>query len=143
MLDVARDHARRHGVPDDPGPAPAPDARMPAVGTTASRTFVVTSDDTAAAMGHPDAGMAVLASPRLALWFELVSGDTLPAPGDTTSHVGSGILLHHLGPARVGDTVEVRVEVATVAGRTVGLTCDARVGDDLVGTGSHQRVLLA
>lgn len=145
-LDVAEDHARRHGVAPPQaaaGAARSPHPSAPSVGTVATTTFTVAADDTAAAMGHPDAGMDVLGSPRLALWFELGSSPVMPDPDWGVRHVGVAILVHHLGMARVGDTVDVRVEVVAVDGRTVHLVCDARCDGDLVGSGSHQRVLVA
>lgn len=144
-LDVAEAHARHHGVtPPEAATdsARSPHPAAPTVGTVATTTFTVAADDTAAALGHPDAGMDVLGSPRLALWLELGSSPVMPDPDSGVRHVGVGILLHHLGMARVGDTVDVRVEVVGVDGRTVHLVCDARSNGDLVGSGSHQRVLL-
>ncbi len=144
-LDVAEAHARRHRV--ELSSAAASSSRTahpsaPVVGATSVTRFAVEEDDTAAAMGHPDPEMDVLGSPRLALWFELASSPVMPDPADGVRHVGVAILVHHLGMARVGDVVEVRVEVVAVDGRTVHLTCDAWQGGNLVASGNHQRVLL-
>jgi hypothetical protein len=57
---------------------PAPSPHLPEPVASGIKTFVVGSDDTASAMGHPDPLMAVLGSPRLALWFEIVATSLLP-----------------------------------------------------------------
>jgi predicted thioesterase len=114
---------------------------LPDVGASVSRDLVVSADDTAAAMGHPDDSVQVLGSPRLALWFELVSCELLPGPTDELSHVGVGIVVHHLGRADVGETVTVESTCAAAAGRRVVFTCRAVVGDRVVGLGVHQRAL--
>jgi predicted thioesterase len=93
-------------------------------------------------MGHPDDSVQVLGSPRLALWFELVSCELLPEPSEELSHVGVGILVHHLGRADVGETVTVESTCAAAAGRRVVFTCRAYVGDRVVGLGVHQRALV-
>ena len=65
-------------------------------------------------MGHPDDGVQVLGSPRLSLWFELVSCELLPVPSPELTHVGAGILVHHLGRADVGETVTLEATTASV-----------------------------
>lgn len=128
------------GIPSASGEAhPA----LPAVGAMVRRNEVVTAHDTASAMGHPDASVQVLGSPRLALWFELVSCDLLPAPSDDLSHVGVGILVHHLGRADVGETVSLESTCVSTAGRRVAFSCRAMVDGRVVGLGVHHRVLLA
>jgi predicted thioesterase len=121
---------------DDPHPA------WPALGASVRQDLVVGPDDTAAAMGHPDSAVQVLGSPRLALWFEVVTCDLLPAPAPELSHVGVGILVHHLGRADVGETVTVECTAASASGRRAVFTCRASVGDRLVGLGTHHRALL-
>jgi predicted thioesterase len=125
-----------------PATSHPPHEAWPALGASVQRPLIVTADDTAAAMGHPDADVAVLGSPRLALWFELVTCDLLPAPSADLSHVGVGILVHHLGRADVGETVNVEASCASVSGRRAVFTCRASVGDRLVGIGAHHRALL-
>jgi predicted thioesterase len=117
------------------------DAALPEVGSTVTRTMPVTDRDTASAMGHPDPAMGVLGSPTLSLWFELVSSALLPVPAPELTHVGSGILVHHLAPARVGEQVSVVATTAATVGRRVNFTCTAYVGRRLVAIGAHQRVL--
>src|SRR5512146_1254350 len=111
-----------------PGPADEPHPAWPRVGASVLRELVVGPADTAAAMGHPDGAVQVLGSPRLALWFELVTCELLPAPSAELSHVGAGILVHHLGRADVGETVSVECTAASVSGRRAVFTCRASVG---------------
>jgi predicted thioesterase len=120
----------------------APHPAWPALGDSVSRDLVVGPDDTAAAMGHPDIDVQVLGSPRLALWFELVTCDLLPEPTSRLSHVGAGILVHHLGTASLGETVSVECSTASLSGRRAVFTCRATVDDRLVGLGTHHRALL-
>ncbi|HET8560558.1 MAG TPA: hotdog domain-containing protein [Marmoricola sp.] len=122
--------------------AAEPDPALPPVGATTTRDLVVKDSDTAAALGHPDEAVTVLASPRLGLWFELVCCDLLPAPGEGPTTVGSGILVHHLGKSEVGETVTLDATVAHTSGRHVVFDCLARTGDRVVGVGTHHRVLL-
>ena len=125
-----------------PGRAEPPHPAWPAVGASVLSELVVGAEDTAAAMGHPDASVQVLGSPRLALWFELVACEQLPAPTDELSHVGVGVLVHHLGRADVGETVVVEATCASVSGRRAVFTCRAAVGERLVALGTHHRALL-
>lgn len=115
---------------------------LPVVGATTARHLVVQDGDTAAALGHPDGAVAVLASPRLGLWFEVVSCDLLPAPGTGPTSVGAGILVHHLDRSDVGETVTIETSVAHTSGRHIVFACLARAGERIVGVGTHHRVLL-
>ena len=126
-----------------PPAADIPHPAWPAVGASVDRDLVVSEEDSAAALGHPDARVRVLGSPRLALWFELVTCDLLPLPSPEISHVGAGILVHHLGRADVGATVSVESACASVSGRRAVFICRASIGGRLVGLGTHHRVLLA
>jgi predicted thioesterase len=124
------------------GEAREPHPVLPVVGSSVVRDLVVGSDDTAAAMGHPDPAVNVLGSPRISLWFEIVASGLLPEPTPDLTHVGVGILVHHLGKAEVGDKVTVKATVQAVSGRRVVFTCAATVRERLVASGTHQRVLL-
>ncbi|MGH3413403.1 MAG: thioesterase family protein [Marmoricola sp.] len=135
------DLAAAAGDLPDPGTR-EPHPALPRVGERVSRDLVVGEADTAAAMGHPDGSVTVLGSPRLALWFEVVSCDLLLPPGQGPTTVGCGILVHHLGPASVGEAVTVEVAVHRTDGRRIVFDCTARVGDRLVGVGTHQRSVL-
>ncbi len=127
-------------VPPEPPVAAHPAA--PGVGAAGERVYTVTAADTASAVGHPDPRMTVLASPRLALWFEQVSGELAAASGAPLHHVGVGVLVHHLAAAAVGETVTVSARVVAVVGRALVFDCEARAGDRLLAYGTHQRMLL-
>lgn len=115
---------------------------LPRVGSTVTRELIVAGDDTAAAMGHPDGTLKVLGSPRIALWFEVVASELLPAPTPDLTHVGVGILVHHLARAEVGERVTVGAAVEAAAGRHVVFSCSATVGARVVALGVHQRVVV-
>lgn len=126
--------------------APAVDGRpphpaLPTVGAEVARDLTVTEADTATAMGHPDPLVAVLGSPRIALWFEIVASDLLPPPTPELSHVGVGIVVHHLDAAHVGERVTVHAGVESVTGRRITFSCAGAVGSRLVALGTHHRVL--
>lgn len=120
----------------------AADGSMPAPGATAERLLTVTEEDTAHALGHPDPAVSVLGTPRLALWFEVVSSQLLPEPSPEQTHVGAGVLVHHLAPAGVGEVVRVRARLEEVHGRRALFSCEAWVGDRLAGLGAHHRALV-
>jgi predicted thioesterase len=115
---------------------------LPAVGATVTREMHVEEQDTAAAMGHPDPSLTVVGSPRIALWFEIVASRLLPQPTKDLTHVGVGILVHHLDTAAVGEPVSVEAAVESVTGRRVVFSCSARSGARLLALGVHQRVVL-
>jgi predicted thioesterase len=141
--DVQLESLARAAAALAPAEVEAPHPAWPSVGASVVRDLTVGAQDTAAAMGHPDEAVQVLGSPRLALWFELVTCALLPDPSAELSHVGAGILVHHLGPALVGDTASVECTCASVSGRRAVFTCRASVGDRLVGLGAHHRALVA
>ncbi|MGH3444946.1 MAG: thioesterase family protein [Nocardioidaceae bacterium] len=132
------------------GSAPAqaqarpPHPMLPAVGSVYHEDRRVGPDDTAAAMGHPDPAVQVLGSPRLALWFEMACCGLLPEPGAATglTHVGVGIVVQHLDRADLGETVRLEARTRSVSGRRAVFSCRASVGERLVATGVHHRVLL-
>lgn len=123
-----------------PGSAAHP--RAPVAGAVGREVRVVGIDDTAAAVGHPDPAMNLLSSPRLALWFELSTSPLMPEPDADVSHVGIGILVHHVASAVVGEPVTLTATAVDVSGRAVLFTCAAAVGDRLVAFGVHQRMIV-
>lgn len=147
--------AARHASPDragaltqgaallDPaGDTVPPHPSWPALGTTVTRELEVSEQDTAAAMGHPDPSVDVLGSPRISLWCELVSEEALPGPDANLTHVGAGILVHHLGSAAVGDRVTVRVTLESVSGRRGVFSCVLTRGNELIALATHHRVVI-
>ncbi|MEW6470800.1 MAG: hypothetical protein AB1679_00840 [Actinomycetota bacterium] len=123
--------------------AEAPPHRLaPPAGARATTVYVVGENDTAAAMGHPDAAMAVVGSPRLGLWFELATSPLMPAPDSGARHVGVGLVVHHLGSAVVGEEVTVEARVQATTGRAVVFALTATVDGRLVASGVHHRRIL-
>lgn len=112
-------------------------------GSSCSERFRVKKADTAAEMGHPDPSVDVLGSPRIALWFEITASCLLPEPDGEMTHVGTGILVHHLAAAAPGEEVTVKARLEEVEGRRVAFSLEARVGDRLVALGAHQRIVLS
>jgi predicted thioesterase len=119
-----------------------PHPAAPAIGASSASVFRVTDADTAAAMGHPDPGVDVLGTPRLALWFEVATSPLMPEPATGLRHVGVGLVVHHIGAARVGEDVAVDVRVLDVSGRAVVFSVTAMAGDRAVGRGVHHRRIL-
>jgi predicted thioesterase len=124
------------------GPARPAHPALPPVGTVVERRWTVGEADTAAALGHPDPEALVLASPRLALLFEIVASGALGAPVEGATHLGTGILVHHLGRAEIGDEVVVRAELVEASGRRGTFACSAESAGRLLALGVHQRMVV-
>lgn len=111
---------------------------------SASRTFTVTSADTAEAVGS--GSLPVLGTPRLLAWCEAVTCAAIdPSLGDGQTSVGTRIQLEHLGASPVGQEVEVTASSAYVDGRLHRFTVAARhVGGNgrVVGSGEVTRVVV-
>ena len=61
-------------------------------------------------------------------------------PGEST--VGMHVAVDHLGATPLGETVEVAVTIAAVAGRKVEVTAEVRDGLEVVGRGRHVRFVI-
>jgi fluoroacetyl-CoA thioesterase len=111
-------------------------------GRSATLTFRVADEDTAAALGSGD--LAVLATPRLLAWCEAatcaaIAGDL---SADRTS-VGTRVGLEHLGASPVGATLQVTATVAYVDGRLLRFEVVAEHDDGrIVGRGEVTRVVV-
>ena len=143
LAEAARSIEQRSaGVPVvSPERAHGPVPWTPEVGAVSSLSFLVAPEDTAAAQGHPDPDVKVLASPTLAGWFEITASAAMPRPPPGVRHLGVGILVHHLDAAHPGEEVVVRTSVTAVEGRRVLIDCEATVDGRLVAFGTHHRVL--
>jgi fluoroacetyl-CoA thioesterase len=110
-------------------------------GMTREETFLVDEDKTARHVGS--GASRVLASPWLIAFMERVShrliAERLP---DGFSSVGVLVNVRHLAPTPVDSQVRVRAEVTEVDGTRVTLFVQAWDHVDLVGDGSHQRVVI-
>ena len=94
-------------------------------------------------MGHPDdRRRRCSARPGLHCGSSWSAATSPAAVSDELSHVGVGILVHHLGRADVGESVTVEAP-ASAAGRRVVFTCRASVGERIgIRAGVHHRALL-
>jgi fluoroacetyl-CoA thioesterase len=118
-------------------------------GDSATSRYVVTDDDTAAAVRSGD--LPVLGTPVLLAWCEAVTCAALDQasgglPSGTTS-VGTRVTLDHLAASPVGAVVEVVATVAHVDGRLVRFEVVARETpadgpERLVGHGELTRVVV-
>lgn len=81
----------------------------------AERTFIVTDQDTAAAVGS--GALPVLATPRLLAWCEAVTCEVADAVADRApdlqgrTSVGVSVRLEHLAATAVGGRVLVRADL--------------------------------
>ena len=112
------------------------------MGSRAGITVVVTSEDTAVALGSGD--FAVLGTPRLLAWCEQatrrVLDPSLP-PGSTS--VGTSVRLEHLAASGVGQQVAVVAEVTEVDRRRVVFEVTATdAGGAVVARGTVERVVV-
>ena len=111
-------------------------------GRSATLTFRVTDDDTAAALGSGD--LAVLATPRLLAWCEAA---TCAAVADEVAaertSVGTRVQLEHLGASAVGAVLRVTAVLVHVDGRLLRFEVVAEHDDGSVaGRGEVTRVVV-
>src|SRR5512139_2380818 len=110
-------------------------------GMAREETFLVDEDKTARHVGS--GASRVLASPWLIAFMERVSHrlvtECLP---EGLSSVGVLVNVRHLAPTPVGSPLRVRAEVVEVNGSRVTLSVQAWDHHELVGEGSHQRVVI-
>ena len=110
-------------------------------GTTASRSLVVTSADTAVALGSGD--VDVLGTPRVVALCEEAAVAALAGllpEGSTT--VGTTITLEHLAATPVGGSVVASATVIAVDGRMVAFSLSVVDGDTVSALGDHTRAVV-
>ncbi len=87
--------------------------------------------------------LRVLATPWMIAFMERVArkfiADMLP---EGYSSVGVRVDVQHLAPSPVGSRVTARAEVISVEGSKVFFKVEARDEQELIGAGSHQRVVI-
>ncbi len=109
---------------------------------TATLTFTVTSDDTAAAVGSGD--LPVLGTPRLLAWAEAATCAAVTqelAPEQTS--VGTHVSLQHRRASAVGEEITVRADVAGRDGRHLRFAVSALDSSGAeVGQGEVARVIV-
>jgi predicted thioesterase len=106
-----------------------------------TRTFTVTEDDTAVAVGS--GSLPVLGTPRLLAWCEAVTCAAIdPTLEEGRTSVGTRVTLAHLAASPVGAEITVSASSSYVDGRLVRFTVAAREGAKLVGNGEVTRVVV-
>jgi fluoroacetyl-CoA thioesterase len=112
------------------------------VGDSATVTFTVTDQDTAAAVGSGD--LPVLATPRLLAWSEAATCAALAESiDDARTSVGTRVRLDHVGASPVGEEVTVVATVVYLDGRLVRFEVVAQHADArVVGHGEVTRVVV-
>jgi predicted thioesterase len=104
-------------------------------------SYNVEEQHTAAHVGS--GGSRVLASPWMIAFMERAArkllGDRLP-PG--YSSVGVHVDVRHLAPSPVGSTVRVEARVTAIDGLKVDFSVQAWDDYELIGEGTHRRVVI-
>jgi fluoroacetyl-CoA thioesterase len=110
--------------------------------TPVEQTFVVTEDDTAAALGS--GSLPVLATPRLLAWMEAATCAALePAVAEGRTSVGTRVDLQHSAASPVGAELVVTADPTHADGRLHRLRVSARHTDGkVVATGEVTRVVV-
>ena len=110
-------------------------------GLSHTSTLTVTPDKTALSVGSGD--MEVLATPMMMALMEnaamLAVADELPE-GSTT--VGGHIESSHVKPSKVGAEVSATATLTKVDGKKLTFSITAKMGDDIIGEGTHLRFIV-
>jgi predicted thioesterase len=110
-------------------------------GMQREETFQVEEEHAAIHIGSGSS--RVLATPLMIAFMERVShrlvSENLP-PG--YSSVGVLVDVRHLAPTPIGGVVRVRAEIVELDGIKVALAAQAWDGEEQVGDGRHQRVII-
>ncbi|MGI9598459.1 MAG: thioesterase family protein [Acidimicrobiales bacterium] len=110
-------------------------------GLTASKSYTVSEDDTAIALGSGD--VPVLGTPRMIAWCEEVTVLALePALESGRTTVGYRIRIDHLAPTPVGATVEVVASVSEASDRQVTLAVTVTDTNGTAAEGAITRVVV-
>ena len=92
--------------------------------------------------GH--AGAALFATPSMIGLMEVVCMDAVQShldEGQTT--VGIHVCVSHERPATPGETVEISCRLTEVDGRKLQFDVEARIGDRILGRGTHRRAVMS
>ena len=110
-------------------------------GLTGECRLIVERTNTAAHLGS--GGVEVLATPEMVRLMEraaVAAGDPLLPAGYVT--VGIHLDVSHLAPTPVGVEVVAQAELVAVEGRKLTFRVEARDAYELVGRGTHQRMIV-
>jgi fluoroacetyl-CoA thioesterase len=111
------------------------------VGLRGTASLTVSAQDTARA--QKSGAVPVLATPRLVALMEQAAMDATGAalaPGETT--VGTRIDVTHFAPTPVGRTVSAEARLDAIDGRSLTFSVVAWDGNEKIGEGTHQRVVV-
>lgn len=110
-------------------------------GLVGEQRITVRPENTALHLGS--GGVEVLATPEMVRLMEragVAAVDALLPAGYRT--VGVHLDIHHLAPTPLGMEVVARAELLSVDGRKLTFRVEARDGRELVGEGTHQRMII-
>lgn len=111
-------------------------------GMFAEQSFLVSEDHTAVHLGSGD--LRVLATPWMIAFMERTGRDLLGTKlPDGFSSVGVHLDIRHLAPTPVGVTVTARAEILSVEGAKVQFQVTVRDAHELLGQGTHLRVIIS
>lgn len=110
-------------------------------GLTHTSTLTVSTEDTAIALGSGD--MPVLATPRMmALMENAAMLAVAPELEDGLTTVGGHIESSHLKPSAIGAEVTATATLTKVEGKKLYFNVIARMGEDIIGEGTHLRFIV-
>lgn len=114
---------------------------MLTIGIKGSADLLVTERLTAKEVGSGT--VAVLATPMMIALMENAALNTVKpflAEGEAT--VGTEISVTHNAPTPIGETVTAEAELIAVDRRKLQFQVQARVGDEIIGKGTHTRFII-
>ena len=110
-------------------------------GLKGSASVRVIHENTAAVVGS--GSLEVFATPMMIALMENAALNTVKpflAEGEAT--VGTEISVTHDAPTPIGETVTAEAELIAVDRRKLQFQVQARVGDEIIGKGTHTRVII-
>ncbi len=110
-------------------------------GLTGHASLLVTEDDTAPHLGSGT--IEVLATPMMIALIEAAAVDCVERrlpPGHAS--LGTQITVSHSAPSPVGARVTATARLVRVDGRTLEFEVEARDTHEVVGSGTHTRVIV-
>lgn len=111
------------------------------IGATGEKTITVTENVTARAMGS--GSLNVFATPAMIALMEAAACAAIEDRlAENQSSVGVEILVRHVAATPLGMQVRARAEVIEVDGRKITFTVQAWDNRELIGEGTHHRVLI-
>ena len=110
-------------------------------GLNGSASVRVIHENTAAVVGS--GSLEVFATPMMIALMENAALNTVKpflAEGEAT--VGTEISVTHNAPTPIGETVTAEAELIAVDRRKLQFQVQARVGDEIIGKGTHTRFII-